>query len=782
MNKKLFVLAAMSTLILAGCKTGGDTPAVVDVAVSGISLNKEEIVLNVRGSETLVATVNPDNATNKEVTWLIEDENIATVDQTGKVTGVEFGETSLKVTSKADATKFALCRVIVGSKPKVELINALTNLGENVEADVSVKAGTPDWDGTEVPEARTYKLHTNKDYNYLEGVAGVVRMEYEELDVVKDGYYFAENVEDSFMMAWGSLYSNAEQYEAASYLASANDAIKKVASTEFIYSSKTGKYTIINKDIMGVIATVTQYEYVTDTEFSSAGIYLVGNDVKIDLCTDTKASEAVITYTFKAVSETKYAALDEFIAANDAPKAPFSAYELGRATVGTGIYSTEYDYTWCDVFSNDDIGGVKTNYTPNTKTEIWDNFDWAEQPWSEGLPGTIHYQAQMSDEGYTITAGIAEGSGLTPEAFKDVEFEEISAANYDWDLASQYYNVRIFEDRGYFNLFKETYSSGFGQAYSVRRGDSYTVIDEEGAEETLVIGQEDLEWIAQCFDIYSNVARFTDYELFFLPRTIDQIVIKPYFTENEAKEESLETLEGYRVYIRAIWDAVEWTLDDEGNIHEEVVYADIMEGFAVDYIDFVDFGIVDPFYGVGGLKDAGILREYFDEDFYIFPDDVVNGESFDFVAVTNLLDETNVTVSVVDETIGSITFDDETGLYTFTAVAEGTTKVVVKNGDEVIGEYEITVVPLLDLIGTFTFKLGEGEEEVTYTLILTNSEHVVDETGEYDVYYGTLNGEDIYFIREGGNSLYTFIGETTVLFLNFKSLTEVKATVIELGE
>lgn len=76
------------------------TIAPAPVAVSNITLNKNTLALTVGGSETLTATVYPENATNKDVTWSSDNENAATVDANGTVTAVGEGEAIITATTE----------------------------------------------------------------------------------------------------------------------------------------------------------------------------------------------------------------------------------------------------------------------------------------------------------------------------------------------------------------------------------------------------------------------------------------------------------------------------------------------------------------------------------------------------------------------------------------------------------------------------------------------------------------------------------------------------------
>lgn len=55
------------------------------VSVTGIALNKTSLTLTEGEEFTLVATITPDNATNKDVTWTSDNEAVATVSAKGVV-------------------------------------------------------------------------------------------------------------------------------------------------------------------------------------------------------------------------------------------------------------------------------------------------------------------------------------------------------------------------------------------------------------------------------------------------------------------------------------------------------------------------------------------------------------------------------------------------------------------------------------------------------------------------------------------------------------------------
>ena len=87
------------------------TPEIVPV--SQITLNKAETSISVGNSETLTATVAPENATIKALTWASSDEDVATVAPDGTVTAVKAGAATITATAADGSGKSAVCKVTV---------------------------------------------------------------------------------------------------------------------------------------------------------------------------------------------------------------------------------------------------------------------------------------------------------------------------------------------------------------------------------------------------------------------------------------------------------------------------------------------------------------------------------------------------------------------------------------------------------------------------------------------------------------------------------------------
>ena len=85
------------------------------VNVTEVTLDRTELTLTEGEAETLTATVKPDNADNRKVTWSSDKTDVATVDGDGRVTAVKAGEATVTVTTE-DGGKTATCKVTVKAK------------------------------------------------------------------------------------------------------------------------------------------------------------------------------------------------------------------------------------------------------------------------------------------------------------------------------------------------------------------------------------------------------------------------------------------------------------------------------------------------------------------------------------------------------------------------------------------------------------------------------------------------------------------------------------------
>ena len=115
MKNKFFalftILLSISLITTYSCKK----EKVKSVSVTEVGLNKTSTTLIEGETETLVATVMPENATDKSVVWESGNESAATVSQEGLVTAV--GEGKATITVKANDGGFsASCEVTVNKK------------------------------------------------------------------------------------------------------------------------------------------------------------------------------------------------------------------------------------------------------------------------------------------------------------------------------------------------------------------------------------------------------------------------------------------------------------------------------------------------------------------------------------------------------------------------------------------------------------------------------------------------------------------------------------------
>jgi uncharacterized repeat protein (TIGR02543 family) len=131
-----------------GGKTAFCDVTVSPISVTGISL-KESTGLLVGATETLFSVIEPDNATNKNVTWRSSNTAVATVSASGVVTGIKDGTAIITVTTE-DGGNTAYCTVTVSS-----LSVSVTGVSLNKTSTSIIVGATDDLDVTITPSNAT---------------------------------------------------------------------------------------------------------------------------------------------------------------------------------------------------------------------------------------------------------------------------------------------------------------------------------------------------------------------------------------------------------------------------------------------------------------------------------------------------------------------------------------------------------------------------------------------------------------------------------------------------
>ncbi len=161
-----------------------------NVPVTGVSLNRTAAEVAPGNSLLLTASVLPADATNKGVTWSVADSSIATVDQTGKVTGISKGTTTVTVTT-SNGNKTAECQITVtdsGSSVIIigDSVRGLKKSGDTVEFYVN---------GAEFADLH-YKLNNGGQINVAMQTSGDRNYTY-PVNNLKEGdvleYFFTYN-------------------------------------------------------------------------------------------------------------------------------------------------------------------------------------------------------------------------------------------------------------------------------------------------------------------------------------------------------------------------------------------------------------------------------------------------------------------------------------------------------------------------------------------------------------------------------------------------------------
>ncbi len=238
--------------VSAACKV---TVKAKTVAVEKVTLDKTSAELTVGGTAALKATVTPDNATDKTVTWTSSDESVATV-KDGTVTAVKAGKAV--ITAKA-GDQTAKCTVTVKAKeekpeekpdpaPAVndkEIWSGSTDLGTDWGKSVTVpKADVKIGDtirikvSTGSAEYHQVKI-MDSNWEVLSSVKSKADAQYGTITVDKDGYVeFKVNAADAKLISEGGLIISGYDLTVS--------AVSSRAMKEETYAPSTKVHTVVN--------------------------------------------------------------------------------------------------------------------------------------------------------------------------------------------------------------------------------------------------------------------------------------------------------------------------------------------------------------------------------------------------------------------------------------------------------------------------------------------------------------------------------------------------------
>ena len=145
-NGKVTAVGNGTATITVTTASGGKTATckvTVSIATTGVTLNQTSATLTSKGQTvTLIATVLPSDAANKNVTWKSSNTAVATVDSNGTVTAVGNGTATITVTTVSGG-KTATCKVIVNVKEiPTKITSSIVNVNESLGCISKITIGT----------------------------------------------------------------------------------------------------------------------------------------------------------------------------------------------------------------------------------------------------------------------------------------------------------------------------------------------------------------------------------------------------------------------------------------------------------------------------------------------------------------------------------------------------------------------------------------------------------------------------------------------------------------
>ncbi len=207
-----------------------DTTIYAALPVNNITLNKTELSLYVNSTETLTATVSPEDAYNRTLHWESSNPSVATVDSNGNVKAISRGEAVITATAADGQGAKAECTVTVKKKSSGGSVffwdlKFDTNGGSKIDTVTEWEYSTIDLDEY-VPEKEGYKFvgwYADKDLDkkidevYLTEDTTVYAKWEKIAEEVSEEPEEVEETEETETISFKDVKENDWFYEAVSY-------------------------------------------------------------------------------------------------------------------------------------------------------------------------------------------------------------------------------------------------------------------------------------------------------------------------------------------------------------------------------------------------------------------------------------------------------------------------------------------------------------------------------------------------------------------------------------
>ena len=152
--------------------TASCTITVTPKLATSIKLDKERLEMEAGATETLKATVLPEDAGDRTVTWSSSDETVATVSQEGTVTAVKAGEATITATTNDGTGLTASCIVKVNETSGIGNVYADGITAAGGKGCITI-SGTADNIMTSVYTANGTTVYTGTDTTISVGAPGL---------------------------------------------------------------------------------------------------------------------------------------------------------------------------------------------------------------------------------------------------------------------------------------------------------------------------------------------------------------------------------------------------------------------------------------------------------------------------------------------------------------------------------------------------------------------------------------------------------------------------------